>query len=132
MCQRMQVLHCKDGKPTYLHFSKANGWKEVVEYRNLRSALPWALELVQVGNEFALAPLAQTLRTGIFLGTAKDKKTRTLLVRTVSPAVLALDTFEQLLSQELRQSFDTIERANLDPQVDSQKPMSHIFLHFVT
>jgi len=131
-CQQLQILLCAEGKLTYLHYSKSAAWKEIKEYRNLRSALPWCLELPALAEQFTLSPIAQTRRTGIFQGSAKGSKTQTILVGTVSPAILALDSFELIVKREISQALDMIERANLDPDVGQKKSMARVFVHFVS
>jgi len=131
-CSEVHIMLCRDGTPAHLHYSKTSGWKEITEYRNMRSGLPWVLELPTLANEFVLSQVAQTRRTGIFAGVSKDKKTQKLLVRAVSPALLAFDTLEQIVSRELLQAFDMIERAILDPKVDQKKPTSRVFVQFAS
>jgi acetyl-CoA carboxylase/biotin carboxylase 1 len=131
-CPKANVMLFRDGSPTYLHFSKEAGWKEVIECRNLRPALPWGLELDTLTDEFTLSAIDTTRRSGIYDGTSMDKKTHTILLRTVSPAVLSLDGFEQTVCREIFQAFDMIARVNLNPQVDARKPMSRIFVHFLS
>jgi len=131
-CPEAHVMLCTDKTPMHLHYTKAAGWKEIIEYRHLRPAAPWAFELPALAEEFALVQKEKTGRTGIFTGTTKDKKAETILVRTVSPAVLTLDNFDEVVPQEVLQAFDDIERVNLDPAVDKKKPTSRIFVHFVS
>jgi len=131
-CTKAKVAVCRDGSLAYMHYSKAAEWKELTQFRNMRSGLPWILEMPPLSDEFTLSQVSQTRRTGIFSGASMDKKTQSLLVRTVSPAILNLDSFEQLVTRELYEAFDIIERANLDPEIEKKKPTARIFVHFAT
>mmetsp|Transcript_13466 Transcript_13466/g.36268 ORF Transcript_13466/g.36268 Transcript_13466/m.36268 type:complete len:2059 (-) Transcript_13466:87-6263(-) len=118
-------------KPTSLHYSKENGWKEILEYRNVRPTFPYLMDLDYLRSEFNLTPLYSTRRITAFLGAARDRKTETILVRSLFQGEVAFDRFDTIVVEQLLEAFDMIEHVLLDPSLDVKKIASRILVHSV-
>mmetsp|Transcript_17783 Transcript_17783/g.47368 ORF Transcript_17783/g.47368 Transcript_17783/m.47368 type:complete len:2068 (+) Transcript_17783:85-6288(+) len=115
--------------PSYLHFHKASGWKEIPEYRNMRSTLPSLIELPQIQTEFTVSPLEHGRIFAMDFGVSKDKKTEVVFARAASHIAMGLDTLASSILSDLLTSCDFIERAMLDPVLENRHPAAKIFLH---
>jgi len=115
--------------PSYLHFHKASGWKEIPEYRNMRSTLPSLIELPQIQKDFTLSPLEHGRIFAMDFGVSKDKKTEVVFARAASHIAMGLDTLASSILSDLLTSCDFIERAMLDPVLENRHPAAKIFLH---
>jgi len=132
-CSSAHVLLARsDVRPTYLHYTKANAWKEVKAYRNLRSSFPVMMELTTLANSYDLTSMLSTRRTCVMLGQTKDKKTEAILVRSVSHQQIGFENFDKQVVQLLVEAFDMVERVLLDESIDQKKMSSRIFVHVVS
>lgn len=137
-CTKAYVVLARDNfKPIYLHYLKSDGWKEAEQYRNLRSSYPHQLELEQVQNQTKLEKYALNSRcTYAFPGTLTKaevgKSQNMLFVRAVAYKHMDLNTFEDIMEQELLAGVDLLDRALLDPMMEKAKPVTNIFVHVVS
>lgn len=123
------VLAHTEARPTYLHYQKSCGWKEVEEYRNMRTCIPFLIELPSVQKMFTLSPLIHGRVMAIDLGTAGDQSV--VFARGATHVKLGLNTLEEQVKTNLLTSFDFLERAMLHPKLEGKHPSSHVFMHIV-
>jgi len=129
-CVTVNVLLAhEEHVPSYLHFQKSTGWKEIPEYRNMRSTLPFLIELPQIQSEFTLSPLEHGRIFALDFGVTKDKKTEVMFARGATHIAMGLDTFQSAILSDLLTSCDFIERAMLHPTLVNKHPAAQIFLH---
>eukprot|EP00445_Apocalathium_hangoei_P043602 CAMPEP_0203975960 /NCGR_PEP_ID=MMETSP0359-20131031/100874_1 /ASSEMBLY_ACC=CAM_ASM_000338 /TAXON_ID=268821 /ORGANISM="Scrippsiella Hangoei, Strain SHTV-5" /LENGTH=2073 /DNA_ID=CAMNT_0050914163 /DNA_START=62 /DNA_END=6283 /DNA_ORIENTATION=+ len=130
--QVVNVLLAHSGhNPSYLHFQKSSGWKEIQAYRNMRATLPTLIELPQIESEYVLAPLQHGRVFALDLGTSKDKKTEVVFARGASHVSVGTDNFESSVIHDLLTSCDFLERALLNPLLDKKHPQSQVFMHIL-
>merc|ERR1719240_2498276 len=97
----------------------------------MRFNSPFLMELSPLSKEFQLENVLSTRSASVFLGSTREKKTETLLVRSAAFQQLGFDTFEKAVIELLVESFELIERALLDAKLDQKKTGCSVFVHVV-
>mmetsp|Transcript_38039 Transcript_38039/g.93045 ORF Transcript_38039/g.93045 Transcript_38039/m.93045 type:complete len:2078 (+) Transcript_38039:68-6301(+) len=133
-CGLVHFVLCRDAaRPLYLHYrSEAGCFVELNQYRLLRSSHLHTMDLNTVEKEFVLEEATVSdRRFVVFVGKPKTSAAgSTLLVRALCRNVVNLGDVEDAMSSQLLESFDRIERAQLDPVVEKLEPTARIFIHF--
>uniref|UniRef100_A0A7S4GNE6 Acetyl-CoA carboxylase n=1 Tax=Oxyrrhis marina TaxID=2969 RepID=A0A7S4GNE6_OXYMA len=133
-CPLVHFVLCRDGaSPFYLHYrDDGSSFQELSQYRLLRSSHLHTMDLQTVEKEFSLAEASVSdRRFAVFLGKAHASASASmLLVRALYRRQVNLSDVEEAMSNQLLESFDRIERAQLDPVVEKIQPTARIFLHF--
>eukprot|EP00929_Paragymnodinium_shiwhaense_P108028 TRINITY_DN74365_c0_g1_i1.p1 TRINITY_DN74365_c0_g1~~TRINITY_DN74365_c0_g1_i1.p1 ORF type:complete len:2071 (+),score=634.24 TRINITY_DN74365_c0_g1_i1:56-6268(+) len=131
-CETACAILCRDGStPTYMHYSKAQDWKEVPEYRGLRVVYPLLLELEPLRAANKVELVQEKLHTSTFLITPPGGAASNLACRTVAYDNLTLDNFEECLKMKFKAIFDKVEMTLLDPKIEKMKPVVRGYLHVV-
>lgn len=125
------VLAHSAGDPTFLHYTKNNGWTEKAAYRNMRARVPDLIEHPLIESDFTLTPLQHGKIFALDFGVSLDKKTEVVFARGASHIERGTDTFEATLMDDLVTSMDYVERNALNPVLAKRLPATQIFMHLI-